>query len=189
MATLPSLRDPCGIHFTYRDFVRCGETWQRLEREAPGSVPNLPEQPETYAAMGELCEKILDPVVWAFEQPVALTYAFASPELTRHIPGRINPARDQHASHELNARGTPICSRLGFAVDFHIRGISTADVALFIADGTEFDRLYYYGEDRPLHVSIGPERKGQIVQMIAGPSGKVVPRVIAKQKFVEMLGG
>jgi hypothetical protein len=189
MATLPSLRDPCGIHFTYRDFVRCGETWQRLEREAPGSVPNLPEQPETYAAMGELCEKVLDPVVWAFEQPVALTYAFASPELTRHIPARINPARDQHASHELNARGTPICSRLGFAVDFHIRGISTADVALFIADGTEFDRLYYYGEDRPLHVSIGPERKGQIVQMIAGPSGKVVPRVIAKQKFVEMLGG
>jgi len=189
MLTLPLLREPCGEHFTYRDFVHCGETWQRLEREAPGSVPNIPEQEDTYAAMREMCAEILDPMIRAFEYPIELTYAFASPALTKHIPGHINPARDQHASCEINTRGKPICSRLGFAVDFRIRDISSADVALFIAEGTDFDRLYYYGEDRPVHVSVGPERKGQIVQMLPGPSGKRVPRVTSKEKFVASLGG
>ena len=189
MASLPALRDPCGEHFTYRDFVHCGETWHRLEREAPGSVPNVPVQPETYAAMREMCDRVLDPVIRAFEYPIELTYAFASPALTKHIRGRTNPTRDQHASCELNARGNPICSRLGFAVDFRIRDISSADVALFVVEGTDFDRLYYYGEDRPVHVSVGPESKGQIVQMLPGASGKLVPRVTAREKFVALMGG
>jgi hypothetical protein len=189
MSKLPSLTDPCGEHFTFRDFIHCGETWHRLELEAPGSVPNLPVQEETYAAMREICEKILDPVTRAFEYPIELTYAFASQALTRHIKERVSPTRDQHASYELNTRGNPVCSRLGLAVDFRIRDISSSDVALFVVEGTEFDRLYYYGEDRPLHVSVGPEQKGQIVQMLPGASGKLVPRVTAREKFIELMGG
>lgn len=189
MTTLPSLDDPCGEHFTYRDFIHCGATWHRLEREAPGSVPNLPAQPETYQAMRTMCEQVLDPVIRAFEYPIELTYAFASPALTRHIGERSSPTRDQHAAHELNAKGNPICNRLGFAVDFRIRGISSSDVALFIVEGTPFDRLYFYGENRPVHVSVGPEQKGQIVRMVAVDGGKLAPRVTAREKFVEMMGG
>jgi hypothetical protein len=189
MSNIPALSDPCGEHFTYRDFIHCGETWHRLESEAPGSVPNLPVQPDTYAAMREICERVLDPVIRAFEYPVELTYAFSSAALTRQIQGRTSPARDQHASCELNAKGKPICPRLGIAVDFRIRGISSSDVALFIVEGTEFDRLYYYGEERPVHVSVGPERKGQVVQMLPGASGKLVPRVTKREKFIELMGG
>ncbi len=189
MKSIPSLSDPCGEHFTYRDFIHCGETWHRLQREAPGSVPNLPKQPETYAAMREICELVLDPVIRAFEYPIELTYAFASQALAKNVKGRSSPSRDQHASYELNTKNKPVCARLGMAVDFRIRDISSGDVALYIAEGIVFDRLYYYGEDRPVHVSIGPERNGQIVQMLLSASGKLYPRVTPKRVFVESLGG
>lgn len=31
------------------------------------------------------------------------------------------------------------------------------EVASYICKNIEFDRLYFYGKDRPLHISIGPE--------------------------------
>jgi hypothetical protein len=37
--------------------------------------------------------------------------------------------------------------------------------------GAPVDRLYLYAPDRPIHVSVGPERSRQIVHMRRGPSG------------------
>ena len=159
----------CGRHFTFRALIEAGETWQRV------LVPNLPTQSTTWVALCRLTEEILDPVVEQFG-PLDVTYGFASPALTRHIPGRIDPSRDQHAGHELRRDGRPICSRLGQAVDFVIRGTCSGSIASWIATHRPFDRLYFYGADRPLHVSIGPEETRTIVTMIEGPSGRRIPQ-------------
>jgi len=41
------------------------------------------------------------------------------------------------------------------------------EVAQWIVKNTPFDRLYFYGDHRPLHVSYGPENKREIVLMIS----------------------
>jgi hypothetical protein len=40
-----------------------------------------------------------------------------------------------------------------------------------------FDRLYFYGEDRPIHVSYGPEQKGEYIDLVMTESGKQVPKI------------
>jgi hypothetical protein len=52
------------------------------------------------------------------------------------------------------------------------------EVAQWIAHNTPFDRLYVYGDDKPIHVSVGPENKREIVLMIALSNVKRVPKVI-----------
>ncbi|MCO6415209.1 hypothetical protein JYK14_03335 [Siccirubricoccus sp. KC 17139] len=161
---------PCGRFLRLRDLVEAGETWQRTR------VPNLPERPETILSMHKLAEEILDPVIAEFG-PLEVTYGFSSRALARMVPGRIDPTRDQHAGHELKEDGTPICSRLGQAADFRIEGICSGQIAHWIVNRRTFDRMYFYGADRPLHISIGPEEKRALVTMLPGPSGRRVPQV------------
>ncbi len=177
MTAPTDLDQPCGEHFVYRDLIACGETFQRLTAEAGAPFDNVPRAPDTFAAMRALCAVVLDPVVRCFGK-VELTYAFASPRLTKHIGGRIHPPGDQHAGHELNRAGKPVCPRLGLAADFHVPGIDNREVARWIVEHTAFDRLYFYASDRPFHVSVGPERRGQIVSMQRGPSGRLIPKVV-----------
>lgn len=67
---------------------------------------------------------------------ISITYGFTSHTLLRYIlknsPGDMAPEIDQHASMELNSRGNRICKRDGAACDF-------------------------YGKDRPIHITIGPQ--------------------------------
>jgi hypothetical protein len=178
--TIPtSLDEPCGEHFVYRDLIACGETWARLSTASDPSqrVDNVPIAAETFAAMRALCAAVLDPLVRRFG-PVELTYAFASPRLTRHVPGRIHPPGDQHAGHERNRAGEFVCSRLGLAADVRVPGADSRVAALFVVESTAFDRLYFYAPDRPFHVSVGPDQTQQIVSMQAGPSGRRVPRIV-----------
>ena len=56
-------------------------------------------------------------------------------------------------------------------------------VARWIVANTPFDRLYFSGDDLPLHVSYGPEQARQVVVMVAGPSGWLLPRVTALEQF------
>lgn len=166
--TIPSLDEPCGERFIYRQLMECGETQRQT------MIANLPNESESYNALYDLAKNILDPVIEYFG-PIELTYGFASSELTRQIKGRIEPKLDQHCAHERNRRGEPICSRLGAAVDFLVRDESMLDVAEWIAENLPFDRLYYYGPDRPIHVSYGPEQSRQFVEMRLTESGKLVP--------------
>lgn len=177
MTTPADLDEPCGEHFVYRQLVECGETWRQLAA-AGQPVDNVPREPGTFAAMRDLCAAVLDPVVRRFGR-LDLTYAFASPRLTRHIAGRIHPPGDQHAGHERDRAGKPVCSRLGVAADFLVPGADARAIALFVVEHTDFDRLYVYAPDRPVHVSVGPERKRQIVRMAPGPSGRLIPRVVS----------
>ena len=155
---LPDLDALAGQHLRYRDLVEAGETWARLRPD------NRPRDPGSYAAMARLCRDVLDPVIDRFG-PIRITYGHAGGSLTRAMPGGIYPSLDQHAGHERRRDGAWICGRLGQAVDFEVAGVPTSEVAAFIAGHLPFDRLYYYGRDRPLHVSAGPEECRETVVM------------------------
>lgn len=178
-AVLPSLEDFCGRYLAYRDFIECGET-----QEYTG-LANRPKQPESYGALRELAVKVLDPVIEEYGM-IKLTYGFSSPELSRNISGRITPKLDQHAACELNRRQNLICSRLGAAVDFIVEYESMLEVAQWIAEHCAFDRLYYYGDERPIHVSAGPETNRSLVMMKLRKDGREGPQNIALKKFLEL---
>jgi DNA phosphorothioation-associated putative methyltransferase len=178
MRSIPMLDDSCGEFLKYRDMIECGETWSEHK------IDNLPQQVESYNALHELSTLVLDPVIDYFGM-IMLTYGFCSPQLSKLIPGRIAPKLDQHAAYELNRLKRPICSRLGAACDFYVEYESMLDVAQWIVQNTGFDRLYYYGDEVPLHVSIGPEQSRKVVLMLSNENGKRVPRNISNNKFLQ----
>lgn len=174
---IPGLDEPCGAQFTYRDFVECGETWERTR------VANIPKQPETYNALYRLATELLDPIVDYFGM-IKLTYGFAGPELTKQVPGRIAPKLDQHASYELNRQGKLICNRLGAAVDFIIEDEDMFEAAKWITNNLPFDRLYIFKPDRPIHLSYGPQATRQVtIQGLSGDPERRIPRTIGVQAF------
>jgi hypothetical protein len=157
-------------YFTYAALINCGST--AIEHQ----IENLPLQPDTWRALSLLATQILDPIVDQFG-PIALTYGFCSPELVRKIAKNRNPhiapKLDQHCSHELNQNQKIICDRLGAACDFTLldshnenndgKQVDMQQVALWICENLKFDRLYYYGRNRSLHISIGP-KMNQFIQ-------------------------
>ena len=179
--TVPGLDERCGKYLTFRDLIHCGET------QSETGLENQPSEIATYNALTELVIKVLDPVMDYFGG-IRLTFGFCSRELARRIAGRIAPALDQHAACELNARGKPICPRRGAAVDFLVPDESMLEVARWIVANTPFDRLYYYGDCKPVHVSAGPEANGAIVVMTETDSGRRVPRVTPRERFMEITG-
>lgn len=173
--TIPALDEACCPYFTYRDFIECGETWQRTQ------VFNTPVLAESYNALHALATTLLTPLIDYFGM-IRLTYGFAGPELVRHISSRIAPALDQHAAHETNRRGKPICPRLGAAVDFIVDDEDMIDVAKWIAEMLPFDRMYVYGPDRPIHLSYGSSHSRQVTVMMQGAKG-LYPKTLKLNDF------
>ncbi|MET2946698.1 hypothetical protein ABXV18_01240 [Vibrio owensii] len=104
---------------------------------------------------------ILEPLSQLGE--LTITYGFTNHKLLRFLlrnsPRDMGPDIDQHASMELNSQGNRICKRDGAACDFYVQGYEQRmdEVAKYICTNLEFDRLYFYGTDRPIHISVGPE--------------------------------
>lgn len=171
--TVPDLDDLCGRNFTFRQLIHCGETWTRTQ------LPNLPKEPETYNALVELARNIIDPVVDYFGM-IEPTYGFCSAALAKNIPARIAPAIDQHAGHERTRGGSHVCSRLGAAIDFLVADEDMEGVANWIIANLPFDRLYFYGRDRPIHVSYGPEQSRVAYRMEVTKGGARMPRPYSK---------
>lgn len=167
--TTPDVDTRCGARFTYRELIECGETRARL------GLANIPRNPETFNALYDLAVKLLDPLVEYFGS-IRLTYGFCSLELARHIKTRVAPALDQHAAHELNRSGEPICARGGAACDFIVEDEDMREVADWIIGNLPFDRLYFYGSARPIHLSYAPSELREATEMWAGPSGRLVPK-------------
>jgi hypothetical protein len=69
-------------------------------------------------------------------------------------------------------------------VDFIVDDESMLEVARWIVANTPFDRLYFYGDDRPVHVSYGPEQSGQVVVMMPGKLNRLIPRVTRVDDFL-----
>ncbi|MES9856230.1 MAG: peptidase M15 [Sedimenticola sp.] len=175
--TIPELDAPCGQYLIFRQLIECGESQAKI------GLPNFPKQPESYNALYDLAVQVLDQVIDYFGM-IQLTYGFCSQELAKEIPGRIYPKLDLHAAHELNRLNRPICDRLGAAVDFFVEDESMLEVAQWVVANTPFDRLYFYGDDRPIHVSYGPNHDRQIVRMMPSKTGRLVPRVVSSETFL-----
>ncbi|MEI7682206.1 MAG: DNA phosphorothioation-associated putative methyltransferase [Betaproteobacteria bacterium] len=166
---IPDLEEFCGAHLTYRHLVECGET------QAKTQLPNLPKEPDSYTALFELTRNVLDPVIEYFGM-VKLSYGFCSPDLARKIAAGIAPKLDQHACCEKDRRGRSICPRSGAAVDFLVQDENMGDVAKWVINHLPFDRLYYYGHARPIHVSFGPDSSKAVFTIVNTANGYGMPR-------------
>lgn len=167
--SIPELDTRCGANFCYRDFIECGETQQRL------GLHNVPLRAETYNALYALATQLLDPLIDYFGS-IRLTYGFASPGLTKHIARGIAPRLDQHAACEHGRRETLVCDRGGAACDFIVDDENMTEVADWIVRNLPFDRLYYYGPTRSVHLSYGPVPAGEAYEMSPTRSGRLMPR-------------
>jgi len=168
--SIPQLDQKCGDNFSYRDFIECGETQKKT------GFANIPKQAKTYNAYYALATNLLDPIIEYYGE-IVLTYGFCSAELARKIPGRIAPKLDQHASHELNRNGNLICERLGAAVDFLIEDEDMFEVAKWISSSLEFDRIYIYQKNKPIHISFNFNNKKIIYIMKKNQLNKTTPKI------------
>ncbi|WP_427500892.1 DNA phosphorothioation-associated putative methyltransferase [Methylomonas sp. MED-D] len=166
--SIPDLDAPCGNYLTYRQLIECGETQQVT------GIQNIPKQPNSFNALYDLAVNVLDPVIEYYGM-VRLTYGFCSHDLGKKIKKRVAPKLDQHAAHELNSKNILICNRLGAAVDFIVDDENMLEVVDWIIKNIEFDRLYFYGENRPVHVSYGPDLKGEVVMFKKSYNGRITP--------------
>jgi len=167
--SIPDLDAACGVNFTYRSLIECGETQQRL------GIANVPLNPATYNALYDLACEILDPAIEYFGS-IRLTYAFASPGLTKHIGRGIAPKLDQHSACEHSAKGAVVCDRGGAACDFIVDDEDMREVADWVIGNLPFDRLYFYGSDRPIHISYSETPVREAYQMIEYSRGRLTPR-------------
>ena len=137
---------------------------------------NLPIEPDSKSALIELNSNMLKPIVSHFGK-LQITYGFTSFQLLKYIkkysPGHMAPELDQHASHELNSRNNRICKRDGVACDIVVAGYEDKMhiIAEYIINELPFDRLYFYGSDRPLHISFGPEHSRYLNVMLTKANG------------------
>ncbi len=77
-----------------------------------------------------------------------------------------------------------MCDRLGAAVDFSVEDENMLEVAQWIVSNTPFDRLYFYGADRPLHVSYSASPAAQVTVMRRTAQGNLVPKTLDSLQFL-----
>ena len=159
-----------GKYLTLEDFCTCTQTYQKYS----ANINPFPKNADTIVALKALNTIIIDPIIDHFgRDKFNLTYGFCSPDLKRYLNqkdpitglknGRIDLARDQHMSYELNQKGSYYCNRLGAACDFSIIGIESDELVDWILQKKiPFDSLYFYGKNRPIHISHGNQHKRDI---------------------------
>ena len=164
-----NINDKCSKYFSYIDFIECSDTQKKVR------VDNSPKELKTYEAISYLATKIMDPIFEQFGQP-QITYGLCSHNLQKHIKKSVAPTLDQHAGSERNSKGNLICPREGFAVDFKIENVTADHVARYIVENLEFDRLYFYGAHRPLHVSANACSTAKMIISFIEKNGKKIPQ-------------
>lgn len=160
-----------GKYQTLQEFCTCTQTYRKFADQ----IDPHPRNPsETIPVLEALCQHILDPVIDHFGQErFQLTYGFCSTDLKWFLSqkdpqtgiknGRVDLSRDQHMAHEKNRNGKFYCDRLGVACDFRIVGVEGDRLVEWILEQQlPFDSLYYYGGDRPIHISYGLQHKRSI---------------------------
>jgi len=176
MLELPDIDNYCSKSFQFRDFFECSDTYKIF-------LPsNIPVSIDTYSAITNLANEILERVIQEFGD-ITLTYGFCGPALQRLIKQKIDSKIDQHAGHELDLKGNLICKRKGFAVDFIVKNKCSLDVSRWIVNNCRYDRLYFYGSNRPVHISYSDSPIEQIVLM-KFRNTRVVPQRIKKHDFL-----
>jgi hypothetical protein len=49
---------------------------------------------------------------------------------------------------------------------------------------TSFDRIYFYGKDRPVHVSFSESPSRQVTILNISSSGRQIPKTVSVDQFV-----
>lgn len=159
-----------GKYLTLEEVCTCTQTYHRYAEK----IDPYPHQLETLAALAALNHEIIDPIINYFgRENFRLTYGFCSPTLKRFLNqkdpvtgvknGRIDPSRDQHMACERNRNGKYYCDRLGAACDFRILNQTSEQVVEWILETQlPFDSLYFYGSQRPIHISYSRQHKRDI---------------------------
>lgn len=160
-----------GKYFTLEDFCICTNTYQKYAQQINCYPTNLNA---AIVALQALSQFILEPIIDCFgKDKFQLTYGFCSPELKKYLNkkdpvtgvknGRIDPERDQHMAYEVKKNGKYYCERLGAACDFLIVDVKSDRIIDWILRShLPFDSIYFYGTDRPIHISYGLEHKRDI---------------------------
>ena len=143
------------------------------------TLANKPLSPDTLSALNKLVYKILLPINENIGEP-KITYGFTSLALKNFIQKNSSsgtaPSLDQHSAYEVNSKGNQICSRGGAACDFYVEGVAASDVVRYIVNNLGFDRIYFYGNDRPIHVSFHLESLQHHLQVMGtSNSGRRYP--------------
>jgi hypothetical protein len=165
-----SARLKLGKYLNLDDFCKCTITYQKYADRIDPFPQNI--EP-TISAIKELNRFIIDPVIDRFGlERFKLTYGFCSISLKKYLQkkdanglknGRVTPEIDQHMAHEVNLKGNYYCQRLGAASDFLIQELPTEELVEWILEAKlPFDSLYFYGTDRPIHISYGTQHKRDI---------------------------
>ena len=69
-------------------------------------------------------------------------------------------------------------------MDFIADDEDMREVNRWVVANAPFDRLSFYGADRPIHVSYGPEHRRQVGRTLAGKDGRLLPRVVSEAAFL-----
>ena len=81
-------------------------------------------------------------------------------------------------------------SAVVYAADVYVNTVGALRVAKWIVEFARFDRLYFYGNDRPIHVSVGPDNARAICILRNLPGTKRrIPRQFAVADFLALENG
>ena len=87
-------------------------------------------------------------------------------------------------AYEKNRNGKYYCDRLGDACDFRIIGMESDRLMEWILEQQlPFDSLYYYGSDRPIHISYAPQQRQSVWTFTNGgvPTRKSIEQWIGQR--------
>lgn len=158
------------------------------------TLDNSPQEVESKDLLLMLLENILLPINKQFGS-VKVTYGFVSADLNRYIQKSSSagtcPSIDQHSASELNLSNNKICKRHGLACDFIVSGyeIKMDQIMNFIVNNLDFDKIYYYGKDKTLHVSISNVSEKHLQIMNVSEKGRRIPGKKAYQAEAKVLAG
>jgi hypothetical protein len=147
-------------------------------------INNFPAEQSTVYEIASLLKNILIPINDKFGA-VIITYGFISAPLNSFIQRNSKagtcPSLDQHSGHELNTKGARICPRGGVSCDFIVSGHESDMniIAEYIVNNLEYDKIYYYAKNRPLHVSVSNEMQKHLQVMSLSTNGRRIPGVKA----------
>jgi hypothetical protein len=182
-------------NLTLDEICTCSNTYKKYKN----FINPYPHNFESIQALQNLYTHLLEPVISNYRQDnFYLTYGFCSVDLIKYLNkkdpitnqknGRICPKIDQHSAHELNSKAEYICSKLGAACDFYIKGLDSKKlVDWIIAKQLRFDSIYYYGSDRPIHISYGNQHKRDIWTFTDKntPTKKGIENWVIKAKLIK----
>lgn len=141
-------------------------------------IDNQPTSLQSRASLELLLNELLIPIERKFGK-VEVTYGFTSTALMQYVaknsPRGTCPKLDQHSSYEVNSKGRQVCDRGGAACDIYANNIDSADIVRFIVNELSYDRIYFYGNQRPLHISVNLAPNSHLQVMKENINGKRYP--------------